>query len=64
MTKRNRKEKLKNVICCKQYTKKDILVGDHCHNHLLVPRIITPKMYYQGFKLTNKIPVIFHILRG
>ena len=36
MTKRNRKEKLKNVICGKQYTKKDILVGDHCHNHLLV----------------------------
>lgn len=45
-------------------TKKDILVGDHCHDHLLESRIITPKMYYQAFKLNNKIPVIFHILRG
>lgn len=32
----------KNVICGKQYTKKDILVRDHCHNHL-VQRIITTK---------------------
>ena len=50
-------------ICDKKYTEKDIKVRDHCH--------ITGK--YRGsahqdcninFKLNEKIPVIFHNLRG
>ena len=50
-------------ICNKKYINKDIVVRDHCH--------ITGK--YRGkahqdcnfnFKLTDKIPVILHNLRG
>ena len=50
-------------ICNKKYTDKDIRVRDHCH--------VTGK--YRGsshqdcnlnFHLTDKIPVIFHNLRG
>ena len=50
-------------ICNKKYNEKDIRVRDHCH--------ITGK--YRGsshqycninFQLTDKIPVIFHSLRG
>ena len=50
-------------ICNKKYTYKDIRVRDHCH--------VTQK--YRGsahqdcnlnFRLTDKIPVIFHNLRG
>ena len=50
-------------ICNKKYTDKDIRVRDHCH--------VTQK--YRGsahqdcnlnFRLTDKIPVIFHNLRG
>ena len=50
-------------ICNKKYTKKDNPVRDHCH--------VTSK--YRGsvrntcnrsFRLTYKIPVIFHNLRG
>ena len=64
------KEDEKNVtnankchICNKKYIHKDIIVRDHCH--------ITGK--YRGsahqdcnlnFRLTDKIPVIFHNLRG
>ena len=50
-------------ICEKEYSDKDIRVGDHCH--------IIGK--YRGsshqdcninFRLTDKIPVVFHNLRG
>ena len=50
-------------ICDREYTDKDIRVRDHCH--------ITGK--YRGsahqdcnlnFRLTDKIPVVFHNLRG
>ena len=50
-------------ICDKKYSKTDKRVRDHC--------LVTGK--YRGsayescnlnFKLTDKIPVIFHILRG
>ena len=50
-------------ICNKRYINNDIIVRDHCH--------ITGR--YRGsahpdcnlnFKLTDKIPVIFHNLRG
>ena len=66
MTKEDRKD-FKSAdkchICDKKYTEKDIKVRDHCH--------ITGK--YRGsahkdcninFKLNEKIPVIFHNLRG
>ena len=66
MTKDDEKEFQKSNkchICEKEYTEKDIRVRDHCH--------ITGQ--YRGsahqdcnlnFRLTNKIPVIFHNLRG
>ena len=50
-------------ICNKEYNNKDVRVRDHCH--------VTGK--YRGsahtkcnrsYRLTNKIPVIFHNLRG
>ena len=50
-------------ICCKQFTKNDRRVRDHCH--------ITGKFRGSGhnqcnrdFTITNKIPVIFHNLKG
>ena len=66
MTKKDQKdfeEADKCHICNKKYSKKDILVRDHCH--------ITGK--YKGsahqdcnmnFKQADRIPVIFHHLRG
>ena len=50
-------------ICCKQFTKNDRRVRDHCH--------ITGKFRgsahnqcNRDFTITNKIPVIFHNLKG
>ena len=50
-------------ICSKMYYEKDVRVRDHCH--------ITGKYrgsahqdYNINYRLTDKIPVIFHNLRG
>ena len=50
-------------ICNKKYINKDIIVRDHCH--------ITKKCWGSAhqdcnlnFKLTDKIPITFHNLRG
>ena len=64
------KEDIKNFskadechICNKKYMKKDIIVRDHCH--------ITGRFRGSShqdcnlnYRLTDKIPIIFHNLRG
>ena len=50
-------------ICNKKYTDKDITVRDHCHVTLKYRRSAHQDCNL-NFKLTDKISVIFHNLRG
>ena len=50
-------------ICCKQFTKNDRRVRDHCHITGKF-RCSAHNQCNRDFTITNKIPVIFHNLKG
>ena len=50
-------------ICNKKYTKEDVPVRDHCHVTGKY-RGSAHKTCNRSFRLSNKIPIIFHNLRG
>ena len=53
----------KCYVCNKNYSKKDIHVRDHCHITGKY-RGLADQDYKINYRLTDKIPTIFHNLRG
>ena len=53
----------KCYICNKKYSEKDVHVRDHCHITGKY-RGSTQQDFNINYRLTDKIPVIFHNLKG